>query len=87
MRVVDGLSESCGSLSSILATLSDSGDNEIINGISKRAHTTSIISLIVGDEPDKDNKEIASSMNEFFCSIGNRLIQNIPEKPNLLLSN
>ena len=30
---------------------------------------------------------IASSMNEFFCTIGDRFSKKIPDKPNLLLSN
>ena len=32
------------------------------------------------------NKEIASSMNEYFCNIGNKLSEKIPKKVNPLLS-
>ena len=35
----------------------------------------------------KDNKKIASSMNEIFCIIGNKLSDKIPDKPNPLLFN
>ena len=58
--------------------------NQVINKSSK---TTSIASLNVEGESIKDNKKIASSMNELFCTIGNKLSDKIPEKPNPLLSN
>ena len=58
--------------------------NQVINKSNK---TTSIPSLNVEGVSVKDNKKIASSMNDFFCTIGNKLSDKIPEKPNLLLSN
>ena len=58
--------------------------NQVINKSSK---TTSIPSLNVEGGSIKNNKKIASTMNEFFCTIGNRLSDKIPEKPNPLLSN
>ena len=58
--------------------------NQVINKSSK---TTSIPSLNVEGVSIKDNKTIASSMNNFFCTIGNKLSDKIPEKPNPLLSN
>ena len=58
--------------------------NQVINKSSK---TTSIPSLNVEGVSIKDYKKIASSMNEFFCAIGNKLSDKIPDKSNPLLSN
>ena len=58
--------------------------NQVINKSSK---TTSIPFLNVEGGSTKNNKKIASTMNGFFCTIGNRLSDKIPEKPNPLLSN
>ena len=62
-----------------MGTLKDPG--------SKSSKTTFIPSLNVEGELTKDNKKIASSMNELFFTIGNKLSDKIPEKPNPLLSN
>ena len=58
--------------------------NQVINKSSK---TNSIPSLNVEGVSIKDNKKIASLMNECFCTIGNELSDKLPEKPNPLLSN
>ena len=61
--------------------------NQVINKLHK---TTSILSLKVEGGSIKNNKKIASSMNELFCTISfctNKLSDKIPEKPNPLLSN
>ena len=42
--------------------------------------------LSVDDQTIGGNKAIASSMNEYFCSIGNKLSDKIPNKANTLLS-
>ena len=42
--------------------------------------------LTVDGQTVRGHKEIASSMNEYFCSIGNKLSQKIPRKANPLLS-
>ena len=42
--------------------------------------------LTVDGQTIRDNKAIASSMNEYFCSIGNKLSEKIPNKANPLLS-
>ena len=62
--------------------------NQVIN---KKSSTTFVASLKVDGESISDSAKIASSMNEFFCtigdSIGDRLSKKIPDKPNPLLSN
>ena len=58
--------------------------NQIIN---KKSSTTFVASLKVDGENISDSAKIASSMNEFFCTIGDRLSKKIPDKPNPLLSN
>ena len=55
--------------------------------LNKRSKTTNIESL----KDDKgnniaDKREIAETMNKFFCSIGKDVAKNIKEKPNPLLS-
>ncbi len=52
--------------------------------MNKSSKTTSFPSLNVEGESIKDNKKFAISMNEFFCTIGNKLSDKIPEKPNSL---
>ena len=42
--------------------------------------------LTVEGQTIRGNKAIASSMNEYFCSIGNKLSEKIPNKANPLLS-
>ena len=58
--------------------------NKVIN---KSRKTTSIPLPEDNKAPIEDNKTIASSMNEFFCTIGYRMSDKIPEKPNPLLFN
>ena len=58
--------------------------NQVIN---KKSSTTFVASLKVDGEKISDSAKIASSMNEFFCTIGDRLSKKIPDKPNPLLSN
>ena len=60
---------------------------KIINQVLNNSKTTFFPSLNVEGELTKDNKMIASSMNEFFFALGNKLRDKIPEKPNPLLSN
>ena len=59
--------------------------NQVIN---KKSSTTFVASLKV--ESISDSAKIGSSMNEFFCtigdSIGDRLSKKIPDKPDPLLS-
>ena len=50
--------------------------NQVIN---KRSNTTVVPNLTVEGQTIKGNKEIASSLNEYFCSIGNKLSEKIPE--------
>ena len=53
--------------------------------INKRSNTTVVPSLCVEGQVVKGNKAIAASMNEYFCSIGNKLNEKIPERVNPLL--
>ena len=55
--------------------------------LNKRSKTTNIESLKVNDQDVVDNAEIAQSMNKFFCSVGEKLSDDIPQQPNPLLSN
>ena len=55
--------------------------------LNKRSKTTNISSLDVEGRNVTDNNEIAQSMNEFFCSVGKKLSDDIPQQPNPLLSN
>ena len=57
--------------------------NQVIN---KKLNTTVVPNLTVDGQTISGNKEIASSMNEYFCSIGNKLSEKIPYKANPLLS-
>ena len=57
--------------------------NQVIN---KKSNTTVVPNLTVDGQTIRGKKEIASSMNEYFCSIGNKLSENIPRKLNPLLS-
>ena len=42
--------------------------------------------LKVDDQDVVDNAEVAQSMNNFFCSVGEKLSDAIPQQPNPLLS-
>ena len=55
--------------------------------LNKRSKTTNVSSLDVEGRNVTDNNEIAQSMNDFFCSIGRKLSDDIPQQPNPLLSN
>ena len=57
--------------------------NQVIN---KKSNTTVVPNLTVDGQTIRGKKEIASSTNEYFCSIGNRLSEKIPKKLNPLLS-
>ena len=57
--------------------------NQVIN---KKSNTTVVPNLTVDGQTIRGNKAIASSMNEYFCSIGNKLSEKIPNKANPLLS-
>ena len=58
--------------------------NQLLN---KRSKTTNIESLKDDNGNNiADKREIAETMNKFFCSIGKDLAKNIKEKPNPLLS-
>ena len=57
--------------------------NQVIN---KKSNTTVVPNLSVDGQTIGGNKAIASSMNEYFCSIGNKLSEKIPIKANPLLS-
>ena len=58
--------------------------NHLLN---KRSQTTNVSCLDVEDREITINKEIAQSMNDFFCSIGKKLSDHIPQQPNPLLWN
>ena len=58
--------------------------NSLLN---KRSKTTNIESLKEDDKYAVDNAEIAQSMNKFFCSVGEKLSDDIPQQPNPLLCN
>ena len=55
--------------------------------LNKRSKTTNVLSLEVEGQNVVDNNDIAQSMNKFFCSVGEKLSNNIPHLPNPLLSN
>ena len=55
--------------------------------LNKRSKTTNVSCLDVEGRNVTDSKEIAHSMNDFFCSIGKKLSDNIPQQPSPLLSN
>ena len=55
--------------------------------LNKRSKTTNVSCLDVEGRNVTDNSEIAHSMNDFFCSIGRKLSDDIPQQPNPLLSN
>ena len=57
--------------------------NQVIN---KKSNTTVVPNLTVDGQTIRGKKAIASSMNEYFCSIGNKLSEKIPNKANPLLS-
>ena len=57
--------------------------NQVIN---KKSSTTVVPCLTVDGQTVRGHKDIASSMNEYFCSVGNKLSEKIPKKANPLLS-
>ena len=57
--------------------------NRLIN---KRSKTTNISSLVVDEECLTKSCEIADSMNEYFCTIGDKLSCKIPNVKNPLLN-
>ena len=57
--------------------------NKLIN---KRSKTTTIQSLRVDGITIFDSKEIANAMNQFFCTVGEKLSNDIPETENPLLN-
>ena len=57
--------------------------NQVIN---KKSSTTVVRCLTVDGQTVKGQKEIASSMNEYFCSIRNKRSEKIPREANPLLS-
>ena len=57
--------------------------NQVIN---KKSNTTVVPNLSVDGQTIGGNKAIASSINEYFCSLGNKLSEKIPIKANPLLS-
>ena len=58
----------------------------IIQLINKKSNTTVVPNLTVDGQTIRSNKAIAPSMNEYFCSIGNKFNEKIPNKANPLLS-
>ena len=56
--------------------------NKLVN---KRSKSTQILSLKVGGTVIKDSESIANSMNEYFCSVGDKLSRTIPDERNTLL--
>ena len=58
--------------------------NHLLN---KRSKTTNVSCLDVEGHNVTDSNEIAQSMNDFFCSIGKMLSDDIPQQPNPLLTN
>ena len=57
--------------------------NQVIN---TKSNTTVVPNLSVEGQKIWGNKAIASSMSEYFCSIGNKLSEKIPKKANPLWS-
>ena len=57
--------------------------NQLIN---KRSKTTIISSLTVEAKSITKNNEIADTMNDFFCNIGEKLSSNIPNTVNPLMN-
>ena len=54
--------------------------------IDKKSNIAVLLNLTVDGQTIRANEAIASSMNEYFCSIGNKLSEKIPKKANPLLS-
>ena len=54
--------------------------------LNKRSKTTNVSCLDVEGRIVTDNNEIAQSMNDFFCSVGKKLSDDIPQQPSPLLS-
>ena len=57
--------------------------NQVIN---KKSNIKIVPNLTVYCQTVTGNKDIALSMNEYFCNIGNKLSEKIPKKVNPLLS-
>ena len=57
--------------------------NQLVN---KRSKSTNISCLSVNGNQISDSSKIANSMNDYFCSIGNDLASEIPDKQNPLLN-
>ena len=55
--------------------------------LNKRSKTTNVGCLDVEGRNVTDNNEIAHSMNDFFCNVGKKLSDDIPQQLNPLLSN
>ena len=58
--------------------------NQLLN---KRSKTTNIDSVKVDDHEINKPAEVSRAMNDYFCSVGKKLRDNIPPQPNPLLSN
>ena len=58
--------------------------NQLLN---KRSKTTNIDSVKVDDHEINEPAEVSRAMNDYFCSVGKKLRDNIPPQPNPLLSN
>ena len=56
--------------------------NKLVN---KRSNSTQIQSLKVSYTVIKDSESIANSMNEYFCSVGDKLSRKVPDEENTLL--
>ena len=50
--------------------------------LNKRSKTTNIDSLKVHEQEINNDHDIANSMNDYFCSVGRNLSDNIPAQPN-----
>ena len=53
--------------------------------LNKRCKSTNITSLTVGDIEINEKREISNTMNDYFCTIGNELADEIDRSPNPLL--
>ena len=57
--------------------------NEIVN---KTSRTTKIGTIKIDNKIITNNKKIPNIMNRFFCSLGEKLKADIPQKPNSLIT-
>ena len=74
---INKIHEAAGNMKETWSTI-----NKLIN---KRSETTKIQSLKADGITIFDSKEIANSMNQFFCTVGEKLSNDIPETINPLL--